>query len=88
LPVYFIHQLKWTIKSFLGNIEIHPCKEDFIEFGEKIGLAENRVIKLIEPFLKKQVEVENLVKKSFLDKATKEQYLFHHYERLGMLNYE
>jgi serine/threonine-protein kinase HipA len=72
----------------IKNQQHHPCKEDFIEFGGKIGLAENRVSKLIEPFLKKQVEVENLVKKSFLDEATKEQYVFHYYERLGMLNFE
>ena len=72
----------------IKNSQHHPCKEDFIEFGKKIGLAENRVIKLLVPFLKKQVEVEKLVKKSFLDEATKEQYLFHYEERLGMLNFE
>lgn len=70
------------------NSQHHPCKEDFIEFGKKTGIEENRVVKLLDPFLKKQVGVENLVKKSFLDEATKEQYLFHYNERLGMLNFE
>lgn len=65
----------------------HPCKEDFIVFGIKIGIAENRVSKLLVPFLKEQVEVEDLVRKSFLDKDTKVQYLTHYHERLKMLNF-
>ena len=64
----------------------HPCKEDFIQFGEKIGIAEKRVGKLLSPFLKEQAGVGNLVKKSFLDQETREQYLNHYQERLGMLN--
>jgi serine/threonine-protein kinase HipA len=70
------------------NSQHHPCKEDFIEFGKKTGLSENRVVKLLDPFLKKQIEVENLIKKSFLDETTKVQYQFHYNERLGMLNSE
>jgi serine/threonine-protein kinase HipA len=72
----------------IKNSHHHPCKEDFIEFGKKTGITENRVDKLLDPFLKKQGEVENLVIKSFLDEATKEQYLSHYNERLGMLNSE
>ncbi len=70
----------------IKNSQHHPCKEDFIVFGEKIGIAENRIGKLISPFLKKQVDVENLVMKSFLDEETKVQYLIHYEERLEMLN--
>lgn len=70
----------------IKNSQHHPCKADFIEFGKKTGMADNRVVKLLEPFLKKQDEVEKLVIKSFLDEATKERYLLHYNERLGMLN--
>jgi len=70
----------------INNTLNHPCKEDFIEFGKIIGLNENRVNKLLEPFLKKQNNVETLVNKSFLDNDTKSQYLDHYNERLNMLN--
>ena len=68
------------------NSQHHPCKEDFIEFGNKIGITEKRIEKLLEPFLQKQANVENLVRKSFLDEDTKKQYLAHYQERLDMLN--
>jgi serine/threonine-protein kinase HipA len=70
----------------INNTLHHPCKEDFIEFGEKTGINKNRVNKLSEPFLNKQPAVENLVKRSFLDEETKTQYLNHYNERLAMLN--
>jgi len=64
----------------------HPCKEDFTEFAARIGIAEKRMGKLLAPFLKEQAGVQNLVKKSFLDQETRELYLNHYHERLGMLN--
>lgn len=64
----------------------HPCKEDFIEFGKIIGINENRVNKLFEPFLIKQKNVEVLVKNSFLDSDTKSLYINQYNERLTMLN--
>jgi serine/threonine-protein kinase HipA len=70
----------------IKNSQHHPCEEDFIEFGKIIGINENRVNKLLEPFLEKQINVENLVKRSFLDEATKVQYMTHYNERLAMLN--
>jgi serine/threonine-protein kinase HipA len=70
----------------INNTQHHPCKEDFIEFGRKIGIKENRVNKLIEPFLNKQPGVENLIKRSLLDEETKTQYLIHYNERIVMLN--
>jgi serine/threonine-protein kinase HipA len=70
----------------INNTLHHPCKEDFIDFGKKIGINNNRVNKLLEPFLKKQKYVEALVKSSFLDDDTKSQYLNHYNERLIMLN--
>jgi len=70
----------------IKNAPHHPCKEDFIEFGEKIGIAEKRVGKLLDPFLKEQAGVQNLVRKSFLDEETQKQYMSHYHERLDMLN--
>lgn len=70
----------------INNTQHHPCKEDFIEFGKKIGISEKRVTKLFEPFLIKQNNVEGLVNKSFLDNETKAQYLDHYNTRLSMIN--
>lgn len=70
----------------INNPQHHPCLDDFIEFGITIGINESRINKLIEPFLKRQDEVENLVRKSFLDEKTKKQYMSHYNERLIMLN--
>lgn len=68
------------------NPDHHPCKEDFIEFGKTIGLNENRVIKILAPYLKEQSEVENLIKRSFLDEKTRMLYRNHYKERLAKLN--
>ncbi|MBA2562014.1 MAG: HipA domain-containing protein [Chitinophagaceae bacterium] len=54
----------------------HPCKEDFIELGKRIGLKENRTEKLIQPFLEKQPRVEILLSRSFLNDAGKRAYQF------------
>ena len=70
----------------INNEQHHPCKSDFIDFGKKIGINENRLNKLLEPFLIKQANVEDLVSKSFLDDYTKSEYLNHYNERLKMLN--
>jgi serine/threonine-protein kinase HipA len=53
----------------------HPCKSDFKEFAMRIGVAENRVEKLLNPFLEKQPFMETLVSRSFLTEASKMGYL-------------
>ena len=70
----------------IKNAQHHPCLEDFVEFGKIIGINETRVNKVLEPFLKKQDGVENLVKKSFLDRETRGHYMSHYNERRRMLN--
>jgi serine/threonine-protein kinase HipA len=35
----------------INNTDHHPCKEDFIDFGRSIGINENRINKILEPFL-------------------------------------
>ncbi len=76
---------KWS-DCRVNNTHHHPCKEDFFDFGKKIGISENRVIKLFEPFLLQQKGVEVLVNNSFLDNDTKAQYLDHYNTRLSMIN--
>lgn len=70
----------------IQNPDHYPCKEDFIEFGKRIGINEKRVIKILAPFLKEQPEVEILIRRSFLDEETMMLYRNHYKERLGMLN--
>lgn len=53
----------------------HPCKTDFIELAKRIGVAESRFEKLLNPFLEKQNSVETLVSRSFLSDASKREYL-------------
>ncbi len=70
----------------IENPDHYPCKEDFIEFGKKIGIDERRVAKLLSPFLKAQPEVVALTDKSYLDEKTRKLYKDHCNERLKMLN--
>jgi len=53
----------------------HPSKNDFTEFGKRIGVAETRIEKLLSPFLEKQPFMETLVSRSFLNDANKRGYL-------------
>jgi len=54
---------------------IHPAKQDFVEFGKRIGVAESRIEKLMTPFLVKQPLMETLLSRSFLTDANKRGYL-------------
>lgn len=53
----------------------HPHKSDFEVFGKKIGVAENRIEKLMTPYLEKQPLMETLINRSFLTDANKRGYL-------------
>mgnify|MGYP001187735839 CR=1 FL=1 len=53
----------------------HPSKMDFTEFAKRIGVAESRVEKLLNPFLEKQISMEKLVSRSFLSEPNKRAYL-------------
>jgi serine/threonine-protein kinase HipA len=70
----------------IKNTDQYPCKEDFIEFGKATGISENRVIKILTPFLEKQPEVLCLIDRSFLDNETKSLYRQHYQERLELIN--
>lgn len=53
----------------------HPNKLDFVEFGRRIGVSENRIEKLMAPYLEKQALMETLISRSFLTEANKRGYL-------------
>lgn len=53
----------------------HPNKTDFEEFAKRIGVSENRIEKLIRPYLEKQPFVETLISRSFLTDDNKRGYL-------------
>ncbi|HMF72739.1 MAG TPA: HipA domain-containing protein [Flavitalea sp.] len=52
----------------------HRGQEDFIEFARRIGIEAGRAQKLLASFLEKQEKVDVLVKRSFLNEATKRAY--------------
>jgi serine/threonine-protein kinase HipA len=62
-------------KSERYKISGHPSKSDFTEFAKRIGVAEGRVEKLLNPFLEKQPFMETLVSRSFLPDDNKRGYL-------------
>lgn len=62
-------------KSTRYRNRFHPSKQDFVEFGKRIGVSERRIEKLLAPFLEKQPLVESLVSRSFLDARSKRGYL-------------
>ena len=64
-----------SFKSETFKKNNHPCKEDFAEFGKRIGMQENRMERIIQSFIEKPKMIETLVNRSFLDDAGKRKYL-------------
>jgi serine/threonine-protein kinase HipA len=52
----------------------HANMADFYEFGFRIGIPDQRIKNLMEPFKKRQKKVERLIERSFLNESTKEAY--------------
>jgi len=63
----------------------HPCAADFRYFGEKIGLTEKQIDRIMSVFIKPQDEVGLLTQRSFLDDRLKRMYLRSYEERLHRL---
>ncbi len=63
----------------------HPGLSDFVEFGKRIGVNENRISKLLTPFTVKQEFVETLVKRSFLNSKSKKAYELNYFTKLNYL---
>lgn len=64
----------------------HRNREDFMEFGRRIGIDEKRAERLMSPLLLKQEKVEELVQRSFLNDATKRAYLLDYNTKRNSLN--
>lgn len=62
-------------KSEQFKKSMHPNKSDFEEFGRRIGVTENRIEKIMAPYLEKQPFIEVLISRSFLTEANKRGYL-------------
>lgn len=63
----------------------HASASDFIELGKRIGIPETRGNILLKPFLERQISVEALIGRSFLDDACKKAYLLHYNTRRNSL---
>ncbi len=63
----------------------HPNKSDFEEFAKRIGVSENRINKLMSPFLEKHSLMESLISHSFLTDANKRGYLMMYQNKRNFL---
>lgn len=72
-------------KSDIYDKKGHPCQEDFIKFGQRIGLPDKLISKIMAPFLIEQSKVLNLIDNSFLEEKQKRMYLSSYRERLQRL---
>lgn len=60
----------------------HPCKDDFITFGKRIGVLPKKLHTIIELFATEQPQVLQLIERSFLDEKVKRMYRQSYLERL------
>jgi serine/threonine-protein kinase HipA len=63
----------------------HRGKQDFAEFARRIGVRDDRLDKLLEPFLLKQDKVDMLLSRSFLNDPNKGAYLLEYGSRRNRL---
>jgi serine/threonine-protein kinase HipA len=75
-----------SFKSEKSIITGHAHKTDFVEFGKRIGVNENRIEKLLFPFLEKQPKAEILINHSFLNDSCKRGYLLNYNTKRNYLN--
>ena len=61
--------------------------DDFLEFGQRIGMSTKRVIKTLSKFLVRHDLVETLIQRSFFNDECKKFYISHYESRLRALNY-
>jgi serine/threonine-protein kinase HipA len=64
---------------------LHPGRQDFTAFAKRIGVRDDRLEKLFEPFLLKQDKVDMLVNRSFLSTPNKKGYLMEYGSRRNRL---
>ncbi len=78
---------------FKDNFESEEMKkngrvglDDFHEFAKRLDITIKRRDRLLEPFLTKQIDIETLIQRSFLNNQTKRAYLLHYQTRRNQLN--
>jgi serine/threonine-protein kinase HipA len=59
----------------------HPCKDDFITFGTRIGIQPKKLTSIIELFATEQPKVYELIENSFWDEKVKRMYKQSYQER-------
>ena len=79
---------KDDFKSGVYKTNGYPGKNDFIELAKRMEVQDKRIEKLLAPFLERQVLVEDLVNRSFLNDQTKRAYILHYNTRRNYLNKE
>ena len=60
----------------------HPCKDDFITFGTRIGVHPKKLHAIIDMFATEQPKVYELIENSFLEEKVKRMYKQSYQERL------
>lgn len=68
--------------STIYSVTQHPCKDDFITFGTRIGVFTKKMEAIIKLFSTEQPKVYELIENSFLDEKVKRMYKQSYQERL------
>lgn len=61
----------------------HPCQDDFVTFGHRIGVLPKKITSIVDMFAKEQSLVYELIERSYLDEQTKRMYIRSYKERLS-----
>ena len=71
-----------SVYSDVYSRTLHPCKDDFITFGTRIGVLPKKIVSIIEMFATEQPKVYELIENSFLEEKVKRMYKQSYIERL------
>lgn len=75
----------YATPSFTANA--YYAKDDFVEFGKRLGIHPFRVERILDLLVGKQDSVNNLINNSFLEEETKTEYRNHIADRVKRLSY-
>lgn len=80
-----LFQGDFATESFRANAYL--AKDDFLEFGKRLGMRETRIAMILPEFSARMDAVEPLVARSFLDASLQKQYLELVHDRVKRLGY-
>ena len=72
-----------SVRSGIYDRSAHPCKDDFITFGKRIGVLPGKINALVEMYAADHLLVYELIENSFLDDKVKRMYRRLYQERLN-----